>query len=120
MSGEEQAVDVQLINDVNAGCIVVFVDEWGHSRTLEARAVCRVSGQNPMIIGYQIDAGRGIAPEELWKRVEASRHVGFVRTEPDMPARSIPPQYTENVLAVLAMAPNTGWDGTRCEFDDDE
>ncbi|RQX79149.1 hypothetical protein DF034_30410 [Burkholderia anthina] len=120
MSGETQAVDLQLIDDVNAGCIVVFVDEWGHSRTLEARAICRVSGQNPMLVGYQIDAGRAIAPEQLWKRVEVSRHVSFVRDEPDMPARSIPPQYTENVRDLLALAPNTGWDQTPCEFSDDD
>ncbi|EMN5130207.1 hypothetical protein RVV79_003323 [Burkholderia contaminans] len=120
MSGEAQAVDLQLIEDVNAGCIVVFVDEWGHSRTLEARAICRVSGQNPMLVGYQIDAGHGIAPEQLWKRVEVSVHVGFVRTAPDLPARSVPPQYTGNVRELLALAPSTGWDQTPCEFTDED
>jgi hypothetical protein len=120
MSGEGQAVNLQLIEDVNAGCIVVFVDEWGNSRTLEARAVCRVSGKNAMLVGYQIDAGYGIAPEQLWKRIAVSRHIGFVRAAPDLSARSIPSQYTENVLELLAMAPNTGWDQTPSQFDDDD
>ncbi|MGG1948997.1 hypothetical protein AB1286_30025 [Trinickia sp. NRRL B-1857] len=106
-------VDPQLIDAVNAGCIVVFSDEWGNDRTLEARALAVVSGGTAALVGYQLDGGVGIAPEQLWKRIDALSRFTVMEVAGDLPARSIPSQYVENVGRLLALAPNTTWDQTR-------
>lgn len=111
----------QLADAVNAGCLMVFVDEWGNERMLEGRAMCVVSGGANALVGYQVDGGAGIAPKQLWKRIDALDSISVMQIVGDLPARSIPPQYVENVVRLLALAPNTTWDQTRHEeFSDDD
>lgn len=110
----------QLVDDVNAGCIVVFVDEWGNERTMEARALCVIAGGIIALLGYQIDGGPGIAPEQLWKRVDKVNSVTVTEIVGAHAVRSVPPQYAENVARLVALAPNTIWDQTRHEASNED
>jgi hypothetical protein len=93
-----------LVTAVAEKRIFEFRDEWQHTRTLELHLYGIAWGNREVVIGYQIDAGRGIANEELWKMLPASK-IDLVEPARHFSAkREIPKQYIELMRKIHARA----------------
>jgi hypothetical protein len=104
--------DEKLIQAVNNRCLVEYVDEWLNHRTMEARAYGLSRGEQPVVIGYQIDGDQGIAPEQMWKTIDDIERIVVKDGLERYAERTIPPQHTGQILKLFALAPDTGLDLT--------
>ncbi|WP_128594579.1 hypothetical protein [Paraburkholderia kirstenboschensis] len=66
-----------------------------------------------MLIGFQIDADRGIAPEQLWKMIDDLDRVVIMRDMYEPSERTVPSQYAGQVTRFDAVSPDTALDLTK-------
>lgn len=95
--------------------LLVYVDEWHNKRTMEARAYGATPGDRRALIGFQIDADRGVAPEQLWKMVDDLERVVITKDHYETGERTVPSQYAGQVTRFDAVAPETALDLTKHE-----
>jgi hypothetical protein len=102
--------DEDLKAAVLQGRLVVYIDEWSNQRTLEARAYGLAPGDQPVLIGYQLDGGQGIPPAQMWKTIDDIDRL-LIGEKPDAFAdRTIPAQHASKLIKIFALAPKTGVD----------
>jgi hypothetical protein len=99
------------------GTLVVYIDEWSNHRTMEARAYGLIPGDKPVVIGYQLDGGQGIPPEQLWKSIDDLDRVMIGGKLARVVDRTIPAQHAGQLSHVFALAPQTGLDLSKHEAD---
>lgn len=91
-----------LVQAISEKRIFEFVDEWRKTRTLELHLYGIAWGNREVVIGYQIDAGYGIANEELWKMLPASSALLVEPPKHFSKKREIPKQYIELLRTIHA------------------
>ncbi len=93
--------------------LFIYVDEWNNKRTMEARAYGLAHGWKPVLIGYQLDGDRGIAPEQMWKTIDDLDRVLITTDVYESSDRTMPPQYAGQVVRFDAVSPDTSLDLTK-------
>ncbi|WP_027815024.1 hypothetical protein [Paraburkholderia bannensis] len=95
--------------------LIVYLDEWSNRRTLEARVYGATQGERPVLIGFQLDAGYGVAPEQIWKVIDDLDRVLVQQETYEFCERTLPAQYTSQVLKFHAVSPDTDLDMSKHE-----
>ncbi|HIH2750975.1 hypothetical protein L3V59_11050 [Burkholderia aenigmatica] len=93
--------------------LFIYIDEWHNKRTMEARAYGVAHGEKPVLIGYQLDGDRGIAPEQLWKTIDDLDRVLIMTDAYESSDRTIPSQYAGQINRFDAISPDTTLDLTK-------
>jgi len=99
--------------------LVIYHDERNNRRTLEARAYGIGRGQRHVLIGFQIDADRAVEPEQLWKSIDDLRRVYSTGEEYPESDRVVPSHHTGQIVKIIALAPQTGWEQVPHVADED-
>jgi hypothetical protein len=109
----------ELVRAVFSAHLVVYHDQWNNRRTLEARAYGIGRGPRHVLIGFQIDADRGVEPEQLWKSIDDLDRVYSIGETYASGDRIVPAHHTGQVVKIIALAPQTGWEQVPHLGDDD-
>lgn len=107
--------DAEFKTAVDQSRLIIYVDEWSNKRTMEARAYGIAQDDRRVLIGFQIDADRGIVPAQLWKAIDDLDRVIILPGTYESVPRTIPPQYSGQVSRYVAVANETALDLTKHE-----
>lgn len=92
--------------------LVMYIDEWGNKRTMEARVYGVGRGGRNVVIGFQIDADRGVAPEQLWKSIDDLGKVWILDDVYPRSSRVVPAHYTAQMVRFEALSEGTEIDAS--------
>ncbi|WP_208459243.1 hypothetical protein [Paraburkholderia phenoliruptrix] len=92
--------------------LVIYIDEWDNKRTMEARVYGATPGGH-VLIGFQIDADRGIVPAQLWKVVDDLDRVVITKDVYETIERTVPSQYAGHLVRFDAVSSDTALDLTK-------
>ncbi|WP_146125769.1 hypothetical protein [Burkholderia ambifaria] len=92
--------------------LVIYVDEWDNKRTMEAR-VYGAAPSGSALIGFQIDADRGVVPAQLWKMIDDLDRVVITKDAYEWVDRTVPSQYAGQLIRFDAVSPDTALDMTK-------
>lgn len=87
--------------------LVMYIDEWGNKRTMEARAYGVGRGGRKLLIGFQLDADRGVAPEQLWKSIDDLERVWILEDVYSLLKRVLPAHHTAQITKFDALSEDT-------------
>ncbi|MFB9123313.1 hypothetical protein ACFFYR_08785 [Paraburkholderia dipogonis] len=104
--------DTELKAAVFGSRLVMYHDEWNNKRTMEARAYGVTPGDGRVIIGFQIDADRGVEPEQLWKSIDDLDRVWVLDDVFPHLKRIVPAQHTAQVRKFEALSVDTEIDAS--------
>ncbi|PRF97442.1 hypothetical protein C6Q14_28270 [Burkholderia ambifaria] len=91
---------------------MIYVDEWDNKRTMEAR-VYGAAPSGSALIGFQIDADRGVVPAQLWKMIDDLDRVVITKDAYEWVDRTVPSQYAGQLIRFDAVSPDTALDMTK-------
>ncbi|MCA8382507.1 hypothetical protein LGN22_26740 [Burkholderia cenocepacia] len=104
--------DEEFKRAVFEGRLIVYVDEWRNKRTLEARVYGLTRGGRQVVVGFQLDADRGVAPEKLWKTLDDLDRIWILDEHYAAVRRILPSQQTATFLRIDALSENTEIDAS--------